>query len=260
MLEVCVDSAEGFRIALLTGAERIELSEHLEVGGVTPAPQLILRAIDLRKSILSEIMPSISESQRANEIALIRCRPGDFYFCDSELRQMHDQAQSAVDLGCRGIAVGASVPGDELNWNFLESIAKRFRGVELVVHRVFDSVPNPMQAIPKLIDLGYRRILTSGGAERAEDSLEQLRKWQIAFGEQIEILPAGGVSKSNATQILNHTGCRQLHGSFRGIGVTQDSRDGNDNNTAANERLRLPDPDEIRTVRFLLDQWLANHP
>lgn len=246
MLEVCVDTVEGARIAVSAGAQRIELSERLEVGGITPSQSLIRQAIDWQESTHTEIQTTNSQSRPKNAIALIRCRPGDFYFGDAELRQMHDEAHAAVDLGCTGIAVGASVHSNDLNWAFLESIAHRFPKVERVVHRAFDLVPSPMTAIPRLIDLGYRRILTSGGAERAEDSMEQLRDWQEAFGARIEILPAGGISRLNASEILLRTSCRQLHGSFRGNG-------------SDSQRARLPAPDEIRAVRLLLDQWLASH-
>ena len=246
MLEVCVDSVEGARIAASAGAQRIELSERLEVGGITPSQSLIRQAIDLQESLRADLQITNSQSRPMKTVALIRCRPGDFYFGDVELQHMHDEAQAAIDLGCTGIAVGASVQGNGLNWDFLESIAHRFPNVERVIHRVFDLVPNPMLAIPRLLDLGYCRILTSGGAERAEDSTEQLRAWQEAFGEKMEILPAGGISRLNATEILNRTGCRQLHGSFRGTSLDS-------------QQSRLPAADEIRAVRLLLDQWLASH-
>lgn len=249
MLEVCVDSVEGTRIAALAGAQRIELSDRLEVGGITPSQSLIRQILEAQESTLNDLPTPDFRSPFRNAVALIRCRPGDFYFDGSELQQMRDEAQSAIDLGCTGIAVGASVHSNELNWDFLESIAKRFPSAERVIHRAFDLVPNPMVAIPRLIDLGYRRILTSGGADRAEDSLEELRIWQEAFGTKIEILPAGGISRHNALEILFRTGCRQLHGSFRVATAASD-----------NPRSRLPAPDEIRAVRLLLDQWLLNHP
>ena len=260
MLEVCVDSLEGARIAVSAGADRIELCDCLEVGGVSPCPSLIRHSIDLQKSMRTAHHASQPNSKLTNAIALIRCRPGNFHFDTFELQQMMSEAQGAIDLGCTGIAVGASIAGDDLHWDFLESIAQRCTDVELVVHRVFDLVPNPVLAIQRLIELGYRRILTSGGAERAEDSVALLRQWQEAFGERIEILPAGGISRFNASEILNRTGCRQLHGSFRGSGVTSRSHKPEENAPADRKLLRLPDPDEIQTVRSLLDQWLSGHP
>ena len=226
MLEVCVESLEGVRVATAAGADRMELSERLDVGGVTPSVDLLRRANDHRDIGTRPI------------IALIRCRPGDFYFDAVEQRQMLDEIQMAIDAGCSGVAVGASHPSNELNWSFLEVIATRYRDTELVVHRVFDTVPDSMLAIPRLIELGYRRILTSGGANHAVDSLDRLREWQHTFGDRIEILPAGGIGSSNAAKILEVTGCKQLHGSFRGS-VTVEGK-------------RIPDPEEIRAVRSLL--------
>jgi copper homeostasis protein len=225
MLEVCVENLDGVRTAIAAGAERIELSERLEVGGVTPSIGLLLQAIDHAAMDSTPL------------IALVRCRPGDFYFDEGEQRKMLDEIQMAVDTGCAGVAVGASHRGDGLNWGFLETVATRFRGAELVLHRVFDRVPHPMIAIPKLIELGYRRILTSGGADHAIDSIDRLQQWQHAFGDRIEILPAGGINSSNAARILEWTGCTQLHGSFRGAMDIHENR--------------LPDFEEIRRVKQL---------
>ena len=229
MLEVCVECLDGVRVAAEAGADRIEFSERLDVGGVTPAIEL------LRESV------HICRAADVPVVALIRCRPGNFLFDDSELGQMLEEIEQAIEVGCAGVAVGSSVPGHDLHWAFFESVANQcanLSGFELVVHRVFDTVPEPMYAIPRLIDLGYRRILTSGGAEHAVQSLEQLRRWQEAFGDRMEFLPAGGVTSSNARQILRSTGCKQLHGSLRGVSQTNGKR--------------LPDPDEIRKVKQAL--------
>jgi len=223
MLEVCVESLEGVRIAIDAGADRIELSERLDVGGVTPSLDLLRVAIG-----------------SVPVIALIRSRPGDFCFDEFEQRQMLDEIQAALDVGCAGVAVGASHRGDALNWGFFEAVATRFSGVELVVHRVFDRVPDPMWAIPRLIELGYRRILTSGGADHAIDSIAHLREWQDAYGGQMQFLPAGGIGSSNAAMILDATGCNQLHGSFRSAIRVDGSR--------------IPDPDEIRKVKHILNR------
>jgi copper homeostasis protein len=236
MLEVCVECLEGVRTAVQAGAERIEFSERLDVGGVTPAIELLRNAVRICRELESE-----GSSVAVPVIALIRCRPGDFFFDGLEQHRMLEEIERAIDIGCDGVAVGASFPGHDLNWAFIESVARAHAtrsGFELVVHRVFDTVPDPMRAIPRLIDLGYRRILTSGGTEHAIDSLEQLRRWQEAFGDRMEFLPAGGISASNAATILKSTGCKQLHGSLRGVSRIHGKR--------------LPDPDEIRKVKQAL--------
>jgi copper homeostasis protein CutC len=48
----------------------------------------------------------------------------------------------------------------------------------------------------------------------AVDSLDALRKWNLATANRLEILPAGGIHSLNAQRVLQETHCRQLHGSF----------------------------------------------
>lgn len=239
MLEVCVESLQAMRIAVSAGADRIELCEQLHVGGVTPSRLLLDAALELASSVDGH---GPTANRPVPIIALIRCRAGDFVYDNDELGRMLEQAQLAIDLGCHGIAVGASTSHRELDWGFLEAIAKRHSNSELVIHRVFDGILDPMGSVPQLIELGYRRILTSGGGEHAFDSLEKIRELQERFADRMEILPGGGVSSSNASRILEATGCKQLHGSFR------------DRSLASSEI--IPDPEEIRRVRAQLSASL----
>ena len=109
---------------------------------------------------------------------------------------------------------------------------------ELVVHRVFDTVPDPQSSLARLIELGYHRVLTSGGGKHATDSLDSLKEWQQQHGEKITILPAGGIHSGNAEFVMQSTGCRELHGSF----------------TKSESGLvtEFPQPSEIRRVRALM--------
>ena len=55
MLEVCVDRLEAVHQAIDAGAQRIELSENLSVGGVTPS-------MDLLKATRAELSDAESKS------------------------------------------------------------------------------------------------------------------------------------------------------------------------------------------------------
>lgn len=223
-LEVCVDSIEGADVAIRSGATRIELSDRLSVGGITPPKHLLVQAL---------------AASDVPIVALIRLRPGDFVYTHGEKQEMLRQCDEAIGIGVHAIAVGAckrnSKEGDdELDWEFLESVADRFSGVELVVHRAFDRIIDPFGTAARLRSIGYDRILTSGGAESAEQGVEVLH--QLQSSGQIEILPAGGIGSHNAAKILTTTGCTQLHGSFRKRfqGVVESNS--------------MPDPDEIAQV------------
>jgi copper homeostasis protein len=227
ILEVCVDCFDGAWIASQSGADRIELCEQLDVGGITPSETLLQK---VRTHIELPI------------VVLIRSRAGDFQFDRSEQSTMIGQACRAIELGANGIAVGACNQDGSLDFAFLARIADavcdRSSETSLVVHRVFDSVPSPLVEADKLIALGFDRILTSGGEGNAILHLDRLTELQRQFGTAIEILPAGGVNASNARRIVETTGCWQLHGSLRTHGTSEDTR--------------LPSPLEIAAVRRIL--------
>lgn len=232
-LEVCVDSLEGALMAEAAGATRIELSQQLEVGGLTPPLKLVA---DVCRNVKLPI------------IVLVRCKPGNFQYTATELETMALSARRLMDAGAAGLAVGASDSTNSLHWDFFEQIADACRSIELVVHRVFDGVQGQWEALDRLKQLGYRRILTSGGPANAIDGLDNLRRWNQNSTSGIEILPAGGIRPSNAQTILRETNCNQLHGSF------SQSLNGK----------RLPVPAEIQQVielfetRFGSQEWHTN--
>jgi len=200
MLEVCVDTIQAAKIAAKAGADRIELCSVLEMGGVTPSG------------------PLVSAVRRAIElplIVLIRSRPGEFVYSEDDCELMIQEAQTAIELGADGVAVGALTPSLDLHLTFLRTIASALPKCQLVMHRAFDSVRDPLAALECLVELSFTRILTSGGGEFAIDGTDALRRFSNLANGRIEILPAGGVAPSNALAILKETGVNQLHGSFR---------------------------------------------
>lgn len=200
MLEVCVDTPQGAVVAMENGAGRIELSAALEVGGVTPSETMIRTVRHLVDRPL---------------IVLIRCRSGDFQFDANECQWMMEEADRAIDLGADGIAIGGLVTGDQLDERFLSSLPSRYPKKEVVIHRAFDHIVDHREAIERLVEWGFTRILTSGGPSTALQGADRLSQLNQESSGRIEILPAGGIQPENAAKILRSTGCRQLHGSFR---------------------------------------------
>ena len=199
MLEVCVDTIQAAKIAAEAGADRIELCSVLEMGGVTPSG------------------PLVSAVRRAIElplIVLIRSRPGEFVYSEEECKLMVQEAQTAIDLGADGVAVGGLTPALDLHLTFLHAIASALPKCQVVMHRAFDSARDPLAALECLVELGFTRILTSGGGEVAIDGTDALRRFSDLANGRIEILPAGGIAPSNALAILMASGANQLHGSF----------------------------------------------
>ncbi len=80
----------------------------------------------------------------------------------------------------------------------------------LTFHRAFDRVQDKRAGLDTLVDLGYQRILTTGGdAGRADiDGLACLVKHA---GERIVMLASGGLRSTNVAQVVRATGVQEVH-------------------------------------------------
>jgi copper homeostasis protein len=206
-IEVCVESLQSALVATDAGCDRLELCNHLALGGITPP-------IDLVSQTLKLVSRPV--------VVLIRPRPGDFLYDSIEQAAMIRSAETMAGLGVGGIAVGA-IQGDEWDLPFMQQIAQCLSGCELVAHRAIDELLQPRPAadrrlaeiVQPLLDLGYHRILTSGGYSDAAQGSDNIRRMIDFAAGRIEILPGGGVTPENASAILEITGASQLHGSFQ---------------------------------------------
>ena len=224
MLEVCVDTIQAAILAENAGADRIELCSALDLGGVTPSGPL---------------MSAVRGAIKVPLIVLVRSRTGDFVYEKLECELMVQEAKQAIECGADGIAIGGLIASRELNIPLLHAVVNTLPKCQLVMHRAFDQVLDPATALEKLIDLGFTRILTSGGPKMAIDGVQNLRRLSEWAQARIEILPAGGVSQANAEEILGKSCACQLHGSFRASAPGKGT-------------VRLPDPIAIGRTKAIL--------
>ncbi len=200
-LEVCVDTVSAAVAAFAAGADRIELCSALDVGGVTPCQSLIQ---SVRRRITCPV------------VVLIRPRAGDFRYDSAELELSLESIRIALGCGADGVVVGALDDSDSLDLRYLAAMRQASQGFPLVMHRAFDFVTQPQAALEQLIELGFDRILTSGGPSgHVMNHLESLAELVHQANGRIEVMPGGGVNADNALQVLQACQCRQLHGSFR---------------------------------------------
>lgn len=207
IVEVCVGSLESALSAADAGCHRLELCDNLASGGITPSQAWADLAL---------------QSLQCPRIVLIRQRAGDFCFAPAEKSAMLDSIERFSRLGATGFAIGA-IDADGWDLQFMKQAVLQSRGCDLIAHRAIDVLlgPHPTttnriaELIDPLIELGYRRVLTSGGYSSAEHGVENLRKLVEYAAGRIEILPGGGVTPENAKRILDVSGASQIHGSFQ---------------------------------------------
>ena len=198
LLEVCVDSPLGLMAAIEGGADRVELCSALPLGGLTPTTTLMAQA-------KAAGMPAM---------VMIRPRPGDFVWAVDEVDHMQAEIVAALEMGMQGIVIGANRPDGRLDTKVLAALLKDVGPpVQKVLHRCIDLTPDPVQAVDTAIALGFDRILTSGGAQRAVDGLGTLQAMLDRARGRIEILPGSGITADNVAGLLAVLAVDQVHAS-----------------------------------------------
>ena len=201
-MELCAGGVQDVQVAEACGLQRIELNNGMALGGLTPSAGLVAQA---RKMFSATI------------IAMLRPREGGFCYSEAEFQQMMNDAQYLIDNGCDGLAVGFLNQDGTIDATRCARLRDRFPNVTLVFHRAFDVVPDFEAALETLVSLRYDRILTSGGKPNAVDGLDVIRTCRIQSNGRIEILPGSGIRAHNVRQIIDDTGCQQVHTSVRAI-------------------------------------------
>lgn len=200
LLEVCVDTPAGLAAAIAGGADRIELCAALGLQGLTPAPGLM----------------ALAAAAPIPVYPMIRPRNGDFCFDARELEAMRRDIDAVRHYGLAGVTIGANRPDGALDLDVLEKLVEHSQGLGMTLHRSFDFVEDQPTALAAAIQLGFERVLTSGGALTALAGAERIADLVAQADGRIRILAGAGVRASNVAELVRRTGVREVHGSFGG--------------------------------------------
>lgn len=179
------------------GADRIELCCALEVGGLTPSKALFEMAAE------GDVPVAV----------MVRPRTGGYQYSQDEIDFMCREIRWFAEQGAGFIVVGASNPDDTLNLEAMKQFRDAASGTPVVCHRVFDQTPDLEQALEQLIQLGFRRTLTSGARKTAAEGAEMISRLVKLAGTDIEIAPAAGIRYHNVQALIASTGVTQIHAS-----------------------------------------------
>lgn len=197
-LEICVDNHQSITNAQKAGADRLELCSALGVEGLTPSPSLVTFA---------------KENFTGSLQTMIRHRAGDFYYDDIDQQIMLADCKLMLELGVGGIVIGALTKDNQVDSEFLKPFIELTKkaGKKLTFHREIDLADDMNQATKEIISLGFNRILTSGGARNVTAGIDSIKTLQQNFGDQIQIMPGGGINSANVQNILNTTKVNNIH-------------------------------------------------
>lgn len=197
-IEVCANSFESALAAQNGGADRIELCSALDLGGITPSFGLI----------------SLCKQELTIPInVLIRPREGDFHYTRTEIEQMAEDIALCGELGVNGVVFGALTDQsavDTVACSYLMEVAKKYN-LSTTFHRAIDVSYSILYAIRDIVELGFDRILTSGGCPTALEGIPTIADMVEMVQDRVRIIAASGINSDTIVKIATETKAPEIH-------------------------------------------------
>jgi copper homeostasis protein len=195
LLELAVFNPASVEIAEKCGLERIELCRDYASGGLSPDMAFFTES---RRKFSSEVF------------VMIRPRPGDFFYNETELLRMRELIRQYDDAGADGFVLGCLKDQvvDVISLNMLVEVAGN---KPVTFHRAIDLVDEYEAGIQSLIACGCSRVLSSGKAASAPEGAETISRMAEKYGRQIAFLAGGGIRSHNAGILSEINGLKEIH-------------------------------------------------
>jgi copper homeostasis protein len=107
-------------------------------------------------------------------LVLIRPRPGGFASSAADFRVIQRDADLVLEHGDAGIVFDTLTDQGHVDPDRCARLARQPGGRQVVFHRAFDVTLDPLAALEQLIDPAFRRLLTSGQEETADNGAEMI--------------------------------------------------------------------------------------
>ena len=128
------------------------------------------------------------------------------------MKTMKYLLMGALLFGCSASTMAQT--GTSADIDALKALMEAGEGLKFTFHRAIDACVKPLEAMEQIIDLGFDKVLTSGGKPTAEEGIPMIAEMQLRFGDRIAIMPGGGINLSNVMNIVNQTGVVNVHASW----------------------------------------------
>ncbi|XP_059176694.1 copper homeostasis protein cutC homolog [Physella acuta] len=200
-MEVCVESVQSAINAENGGASRIELCANLLEGGTTPS----IGMLQVIKELVS--IPVF---------VMIRPRGGDFCYSPPEIQVMLADIRALKAAGADGFVFGILTVDGEVDTVKCKVLLDAVRPHPATFHRAIDMCCDINQALTRVMDLGFERVLSSGGCAAAYEGREVLHTMVLqSQGSKTKVMPGAGITVDNLQEILALSGAGEFHGTAR---------------------------------------------
>ena len=195
--EACVESFEKALESQNNGADRIELCENLAVGGTTPSYGTVKICLE---KLNIPIFP------------MIRARGGNFVYSKDEIKIMKEDIKIFKELGVKGVVLGCLTSDNKIDLELTKELVALAYPMEVTFHKAIDEILNPLDYIDDLVNIGIKRILTSGGEATALEGKDLINEMIKKSNGRLKIVVAGKVTKENLNGLSNLISADEFHG------------------------------------------------
>lgn len=200
LIEIIVTNCAEALTAAKHGADRLELINAFENGGLSPQLNLTLKvcaAVNIPVNVM------------------LRPHAKSFVYTAHDITQILQQLEYIkTKTKAHGIVFGALNNNGTIDCQLLKLIIKHKGHLSLTFHRAIDASRNPIEAYAQLLNFPeVDLVLTSGGAETALAGVEIIRKMQQLQQANLnaEILIGSGITPDNISTIIQHLTINQIH-------------------------------------------------
>ena len=200
LLEAPVFNVQAAMEAAQQGIDRLELCANFPEGGETPSAGML-------RFLKSELDLPI--------FVMIRPRGGDFVYSSKELLVMKHDIQLLGDLGADGFVFGVLDAQGIVNESACEFLLRAAGSKPCTFHRAIDASANLQDSLKKIMQLGFQRVLTSGGKNSLSEGLDQVLELLRLAQDQLIVMPGGGLKPAHVP-ILKASGyLKEIHASCK---------------------------------------------
>ncbi|MEH7386037.1 copper homeostasis protein CutC [Bacillus sp. JJ1521] len=200
LIEIIVQHAEDAKLAEEHGANRLELVTAMTEGGLTPS-----------YGIIKDVVQAVSIPVHV----MVRPHGYSFTYSDDDKRVILEDVRVCKELGAAGIVFGSLTENGEIDEAFLEKVIETASGMKITFHRAIDEAKDIIKAYQTLQKYSdsIQTVLTSGGAPKALDGVENLKVMQALFSEKSSpvIMPGSGLSPDNIAELHEKVHATEYH-------------------------------------------------
>lgn len=248
-LEVVVYNIESALKAQEGGADRIELCDNPGEGGTTPSAGTI------------EI---VRGNVSLDVFVMIRPRGGDFCYTSWEFHSMKRDIWHCQKISVDGVVFGILTPDGRIDKKRCKELIDKARPLKVTCHRAFDMARDQFEALEDCIEVGFDRILTSGGKTQASKGAELIGELIKKANGRIAIMPGSGVNENTVEEIIQITKATEIH--FSAIGQRPSVMEFKNENLASMGSdggsefvVRTVDPQRVKKMRELATKAGVTH-